>query len=172
MWHRVKVRFVRFLHLHIHLWVCIASFDHHLYHFDCGHCLYHRRRHTLSSKKYWIVQSSATWISDGTDPKKIINDGKFKSQNCWGFKFAFNDTITIFVKSLRTLPNSIIYVPGVQTSFGQGFSKKSQKCPERRKNLWKFVYILAKQYRSPFNLTNFIYKKFQNSNFAQIWDFH
>ena len=41
-----------------------------------------------------------------------------------------------------------------------------------RKNSWKFVYILAKQCRSHSNLTNFFDKKFQNSNFAQIWDFH
>ena len=29
------------------------------------------------------------------------------------------------------------------------------KYHERRKNPWKFVYILAKHFRSPFNLTNF-----------------
>mgnify|MGYP006903847085 CR=1 FL=1 len=39
-----------------------------------------------------------------------------------------------------------------------------------RKNSWKFVYILPKQCRSHFNLTNFFdWKKFQNSNFAQIF---
>ena len=37
------------------------------------------------------------------------------------------------------------------------------------KNSWKFVYILAKQYRSHFNLTNFFDKKFQTSNFAQFF---
>ena len=38
-----------------------------------------------------------------------------------------------------------------------------------RKTSWKFVYILAKQCRSHFNLTNIFDKKFQNSNFAQIF---
>ena len=52
------------------------------------------------------------------------------------------------------------------------FSKKIAKCYEKRKNSWKFAYILAKQYKSPFNLTNFLDKKLQNSNFSQIWDFH
>ena len=37
------------------------------------------------------------------------------------------------------------------------------------KNLWKFVYILAKQCRSPFNSTNFLTKKkIQHSNFANL----
>ena len=45
---------------------------------------------------------------------------------------------------------------------------KSQK----KKKSWKFVYILAKQCKCPFNLTIFFDKKYQNSNFAQIWDFH
>ena len=48
----------------------------------------------------------------------------------------------------------------VPTSFRWGFSKKISKW-QWRKNSWKFVYILAKQYRSPFNLTNFLRAYFQ-----------
>ena len=50
---------------------------------------------------------------------------------------------------------------GVPASFGQEFSKKISKSYESRKKLWKFVYILAKQYRSHFNLTNFLPKSFK-----------
>ena len=52
-----------------------------------------------------------------------------------------------------------IRVQGVQTS-SKIFKKKSRN----------FVYILAKQCRSPFNLTNFFFgKKVWNSNFAGFW---
>ena len=33
---------------------------------------------------------------------------------------------------------------------------------------WKFVYILAKQRKTPFNLTNFLTKNCQNSQFATL----
>ena len=62
-------------------------------------------------------------------------------------------------------------IPGVPSSFDGNWSKMC-KFHGRRKNSWKFVYIPAKQCRSHFNLTNYFDKKFQNSNFAQIWDFH
>ena len=51
-------------------------------------------------------------------------------------------------------------VPSVPTSFGQEFSHRISKCPKMRKISWKCVYILAKQCRSLFNLTNFLTKKF------------
>ena len=54
-------------------------------------------------------------------------------------------------------------VQDVPTSFEQEFSKKSLTVTKAKKS-WRFVYILAKRCRSPFNLTNF-----QNSG---IWDFH
>ena len=38
-------------------------------------------------------------------------------------------------------------------------SKQVLEWDKRRKISWKFVYILAKQYRTPFNLTNFLDKK-------------
>ena len=41
------------------------------------------------------------------------------------------------------------------------FRLKTSKFPEKRKNLWKFVYILAKQCRSHFNLTNIFDKNFK-----------
>ena len=66
--------------------------------------------------------------------------------------------VEIFVKIL-----------GVPTSFGQEFRKKSQNFKksentnseklEKAKKLWKFVYIPAKEYRSHFNLTNFLTEK-------------
>ena len=43
------------------------------------------------------------------------------------------------------------------TSYRQELKKK--KTQKRRKISWKFVYILAKQYRSPFDLTNFFETK-------------
>ena len=50
------------------------------------------------------------------------------------------------------------------------------KIHERRINSWKFVYILTKQCKSPFKLTNFFDKKFQNwrnliffTNFVQLY---
>ena len=43
----------------------------------------------------------------------------------------------------------------VPTSFGH----KSKKCHKRRNNSWKFVYILAKQSKSPFILTKLLDKK-------------
>ena len=51
------------------------------------------------------------------------------------------------------------------TSFGQVFSKKFQNFKKSEKNLWKFVYI-------SFQFDEFFDKKLQNSNFAQVWDFH
>ena len=53
----------------------------------------------------------------------------------------------------------LIFAPKINcsTSFEFEFSKKS------RKNSWKFVYFLAKQWRTPFNLTiffNHIFLKF------------
>ena len=41
--------------------------------------------------------------------------------------------------------------------------QKMCKFHGRRKNSWKFVYILTKQCRFHFNLTNFLSKNFQNS---------
>ena len=41
----------------------------------------------------------------------------------------------------------------------------------KRKNSWKFVYILAKQISVQFD-EYFCAKKIQNSNYAQVWDFH
>ena len=55
---------------------------------------------------------------------------------------------------------------GIPTSFGHEFSRKIRnftKGEETRQSL--FSYILAKQCRSPFNLTNFLGKIFQNSYF-------
>ena len=52
-----------------------------------------------------------------------------------------------------------LHVPGVPTSFGQDFSKKSLNVSKSEKKLWKFVYILAKQCRSHLNLTNFFDQK-------------
>ena len=51
------------------------------------------------------------------------------------------------------------------------FSPKYQNFKKAQK-LWKSVYILAKQCRCHFNLTNIFDKKFQNFIFAPIWDFH
>ena len=49
-------------------------------------------------------------------------------------------------------------LPDVPTSFGQKFRKilKFHERPERRENTSNFVYIIAKQHRSPFNLTKFL----------------
>ena len=45
----------------------------------------------------------------------------------------------------------------------------TKTCKEWQKKSSKFVYILAKQSRSPFNLTDFFSpKQFQNSNFATL----
>ena len=44
------------------------------------------------------------------------------------------------------------------SSFGKEFSKKSSKFLERRKKSWKFVYILAKQCRSHFDLRIFFWQ--------------
>ena len=49
---------------------------------------------------------------------------------------------------------------------------KNQSKSQKTENSWKFVYILAKQCKFHFNLTIFFDKKYENSNFAQIWDFH
>ena len=38
----------------------------------------------------------------------------------------------------------------------QVLALKIAKCCERRKNSWKFVYVLANQSRYPFNLTEFL----------------
>ena len=65
-----------------------------------------------------------------------------------------------------------VHSTGCSNKFWTWIYQKIVKCYEKRKNSWKFVYILAKQCRSHFNLTNIFDKKFQNSNFAQIWDFH
>ena len=54
-----------------------------------------------------------------------------------------------------------VRLQGVPTSFRQGFSKKIAKCYEKRKNSWKFVYILARQCRAHFDLTNFLTKNFK-----------
>ena len=51
---------------------------------------------------------------------------------------------------------------GVSTSFGQESRKTSLNVTEGEKKSLKFVYILAKQCRSRFNLTNFSKK---NSKF-------
>ena len=49
--------------------------------------------------------------------------------------------------------HSIKYTPFLVFERPNKFSKK------RQKNSWNFVYILAKQCRSPFNLTNFFLQK-------------
>ena len=58
-------------------------------------------------------------------------------------------------------------LPDVPTSFGQKFRKilKFHERPERRENTSNFVYIIAKQCKSPFTLTNF----FDNSKFWLIF---
>ena len=43
---------------------------------------------------------------------------------------------------------------------------------EMRKKLWTLVYILARQCRPPYNLTIFVQKINQNSNFVRFCDFH
>ena len=62
--------------------------------------------------------------------------------------------------------NMVCHIPGVPTCFEHDFSKRFLNVTKERKISWKFVYILAKQCGSPFNLTNFLTKK--NS---EIWDF-
>ena len=47
--------------------------------------------------------------------------------------------------------------------FRKGIWQKMFENHKRRKNSWKFVYILAKQCRSHFNLTNFLTK------FSKFW---
>ena len=44
----------------------------------------------------------------------------------------------------------------------------SQKNQNWRKSSWKFVYIVTKQCRTFFNLTDFLPKKNQNSNFKTV----
>ena len=69
-----------------------------------------------------------------------------------------------FVKSTKSgfrFINAAKMLLGVQTSFGQEFSKKISKFKNVEKNSWKFVYILAKECRSPFNLTIFFDKNFK-----------
>ena len=73
-----------------------------------------------------------------------------------------------WMERLRAKASTYRYIPAVQTSFGHEFSIKISKSQKWRKNSSKFVYILAKQCRSHFNLANIFEKKFQNSNFAQI----
>ena len=62
-----------------------------------------------------------------------------------------------------------VVLQGVLASCRQEFRKnrkKFQKAKNLEKKPWKFVYILAKQYKSPFNLTNFFGNQFQNSIFT------
>ena len=53
-----------------------------------------------------------------------------------------------------------INIQDVPTSFGKIFNKKVFQNPKAKK-LWKFVYILANQCKTPFNLTNFSTKDFK-----------
>ena len=48
-----------------------------------------------------------------------------------------------------------------QQVLGRNLAQKSQNSKMLKKNSWKFVYILAKECRSPFNLTNFFDKNFK-----------
>ena len=63
---------------------------------------------------------------------------------------------------------SSAYIPGVPTSFGKAFSKKTSNYRKRRKNSWKFVCLHS---RYPFNLTIFFDKKYPYSDFARFVDF-
>ena len=151
-------------------------------------------------KKFQVYQNR--WIyytcSVSLTLKSCCNFSTFRSKsNHFSWTFCFSrETEATFDRSSSTLNNKyhqwkyihslfawqnkepnthtckVRFLPGVPTSFRQEFSKKIAKCYEKRKNSWKFVYILAKQCRSHFNLTNIFDKKIQNSNFAQIWDSH
>ena len=57
-------------------------------------------------------------------------------------------------------------LPSVPTSFGQESSIKISKFRNGEKNSLNFVYILVKQCRSHYNLTNYFDKKYQNYNFT------
>ena len=70
------------------------------------------------------------------------------------FKFSFFETIKILELHTNNLQ-------GVPRSFEQDFSRKNSKSWQCWKKSWKFVYILPKQRRSPFNLTDFFDQKFK-----------
>ena len=55
--------------------------------------------------------------------------------------------------------NMVCHIPGVPTCFEHDFSKRFLNVTKERKISWKFVYILAKQCGSPFNLTIFLTKR-------------
>ena len=65
----------------------------------------------------------------------------------------------IITGSFKHTVNFAKNVPGVQTRFGEESRKTIWKFQEKRKNFGKFVYILAKQCGSQFNLTNIFDKK-------------
>ena len=69
--------------------------------------------------------------------------------------FSATTTLIINCKSYEWV------VQGVPTSSGWGFSKKFEKISKDKKKSWKFVYILAKQCRCPFNLTKKLTKYFK-----------
>ena len=78
----------------------------------------------------------------------------------WGFLLSYNVNklsrfswlwfVTIGNKNRESL---FTYYKDLQTIF----ERESQIVMKVDKNSWKFVYILAKQIRSPFSLTNYFY---------------
>ena len=66
-----------------------------------------------------------------------------------------------WMERLRAKASTYRYIPAVQTSFGHEFIIKTSRSQKWRKNSSKFVYILAKQCRSHYNLTNFFGKNFK-----------
>ena len=84
--------------------------------------------------------------------------------------FLWNDcTISIVLALFQ-----VLWIPiGWPNKFWTGIWKTNSKCHERRNNSSKFVYILAKQCISPFNLTIFLTKYWKiNFNFPSktCWD--
>ena len=65
------------------------------------------------------------------------------------------DNLCTFQNFLKNPHFATVCISDVSTSFVEEFSKiKNLEMSQKSKYSWKFVYILAKQCRSPFNLTN------------------
>ena len=123
--------------------------------------------------KVICASSSPVWVKLLRHPiylVLIINDARVfwesklfgKWLQIWNWCFV----IEIWSKSqmnyeIWKISKANCLVPDAPTSFRQEFSKNSLNVTKSEKNSWKFVYVLAKQCRSHFNLTNIFDKKFK-----------